>query len=319
MRRYIQYIIIGILILALLTAPLFIPGYYLGLLILALIWGIFAMSLDVLMGYTGMPSLGHAAFFGVAAYTIGILDTRFLHISALQIGIALCVTLVIAAFFGLLALRSRGVYFLMITLALSMVLWGLASNWQSLTGGHDGLAGISRPVFAGLPVDLSRTSNFYYFVLLVFVVAVLLVYLIVRSPFGVALLGIKESETRMTALGYNVWLLKYLSFVITGLFAGVAGILLAYYNGFAHPSLLGLDSSSKVLVMTILGGPGTLFGPLGGAAVIVLLENVISAYTERWQMILGAIYIAVIVCAPQGLYGPLGKSIRRLIRWNRLS
>ncbi len=314
MRKYLLYLTGLVLVLILLLAPAVLPSYYLGLVILALIWGIFAMSLDILTGYTGLPSFGHAAFFGVAAYAAGILQIRMFHNFWPLMMAGLCAATVISALFGLFAIRSRGVYFLMITLALSMVLWGLASNWQGLTGGHDGLSGVARPVLKPIPWDLTDTGNYYYFVLIFFAIAVGLMYLIVRSPFGVALLGIKESETRMSVLGYNVWLYKYVSFVLTGMFAGLAGILFAYYNGFVHPSVLGIGTSAKVLIMAILGGPGTLFGPLGGAAIIVFLENLLSAYSERWQMVLGAVYIVVVICAPRGIYGPIGRLIRRAVR-----
>ncbi len=314
MRKYLLYFTGALLALFLFFAPVVIPSYYLGLLILALIWGIFAMSLDILTGYTGLPSFGHAAFFGVAAYTAGILQVRGFHNFWPLMLAGLCVASLISALFGLLVMRSRGVYFLMITLALSMVLWGLASNWQALTGGHEGLSGVSRPDLSPIPLDLTQTGNYYYFVLVFFLIAAVLMYFVVQSPFGVALLGIKESETRMSVLGYNVWLYKYVGFLVTAIFAGLAGILFAYYNGFVHPSVLGIGTSAKVLIMAILGGPGTLFGPLGGAAIIVFLENLISAYSERWQMFLGAIYVIVVVCAPRGIYGPIGTLIRRAVR-----
>ena len=314
MKRYLAYLTVVVLLLFLILAPTILPSYYLGLVILALIWGIFAMSLDILTGYTGLPSFGHAAFFGVAAYAAGILQARMFQNFWPLMTAGLCAAAIISALFGLLVIRSRGVYFLMITLALSMVLWGLASNWQGLTGGHDGLSGVSRPDLAPLPWSLAETGNYYYFVLIVFVIAAVLMHFIVRSPFGVALLGIRESETRMSVLGYNVWLYKYVSFIVTGIIAGLAGILFAYYNGFVHPGVLGIGTSAKVLIMTILGGPGTLFGPLGGAAIIVFLENLMSAYSERWQMFLGAVYIIVVIFAPRGIYGPIGKLIRRAMR-----
>jgi len=316
MKKHILWVAVAILLLLLFVAPLFVPRYYIGLLILTFIYGIFAMSLDILTGYTGLPSLGHAAFFGVAAYTVGILNVKVFQNFGLELLAGLSVTGVIAAVFGLLTVRSRGIYFLMITLALSMVLWGLASNWTALTGGHDGLAGVSRPKIGQISWDLGVTSHFYYLVLIFFLIAVALMFFVARSPFGVALLGIRESETRMSVLGYNVWLYKYINFIVTGLFAGLAGILFAYYNGFVHPSALGIGTSAKVLFMFILGGPGTLFGPLGGAGVIVFLENLISAYSERWQMFLGAIYVLIIIFAPRGIYGPMRQLIRRALLWN---
>lgn len=315
MKKNIFNLAVAVLFLLLFAAPLFVPSYYLGLLILTLIYGIFAMSLDILTGYAGLPSLGHATFFGVSAYTVGILNVKIFQNLGLELVIGLSASAIIAGIFGLLTVRTRGIYFLMITLALSMVLWGLASNWATLTGGHEGLPGVSRPKLSLLSWDLGATSNYYYFVLIFFIIAVILMYLIVRSPFGFALLGIRESETRMSALGYNVWFYKYTGFIVTALFAGLAGILLAYYNGFVHPSLLHIGTSAKVLVMFTLGGPGTLFGSLGGAAVIVFLENLISAYTERWQMFLGAIYVLVVICAPHGIYGPIRHLLRRVLTW----
>jgi branched-chain amino acid transport system permease protein len=316
MKNYIVHVAVALLLIFLLAAPSMVPPYYLGLLILTLIYGIFAMSLDILTGYTGLPSLGHAMFFGVSAYTVGILNVKVFHNFGWELMSGLLAAGIIASAFGLLTVRNRGVYFLMITLALSMVLWGLASNWGALTGGHDGLPGISRPKLGPIPWDLEVTSNYYYFVLIFFVIAVLFMFLIVRSPFGVALRGIRESETRMSVLGYHVWLYKYISFVVTGLFAGLAGILFAYYTGFAHPSILHIGTSAKVLFMFILGGPGTLFGPLLGAGMIVFLENLISAYSERWQIFLGAIYVLVVVCAPRGIYGPTRQLLRRLLSWD---
>lgn len=311
MKKYLFCVFVAICLVFLFLAPLFLPPYYLGLVILTLIYGIFAMSLDILTGYTGLPSLGHATFFGVSAYTVGILNVKVFQNFGLELIVGLSVTFIIAVVFGLLSVRSRGIYFLMITLALSMVLWGLASNWGALTGGHDGLPGVSRPKLSLISWDLGLTNNYYYFVLFFFIMAVILMYLIVRSPFGVALRGIKESETRMSVLGYNVWLYKYASFIVTGLFAGLAGILFTYYNGFVHPSVLHIETSAKVLIMFILGGTGTLFGPLAGAAVIVFVENLISAYFERWQVFMGAIYVLIIICAPRGIYGPMRELIRR--------
>jgi len=311
MKKYIFYLLVAVSLALLFLAPLFLPPYYLGLLILTLIYGIFAMSLDILTGYTGLPSLGHATFFGVAAYAVGILNVKVFQNFGLELSVGFLVTIAIAALFGLLTVRSRGIYFLMITLALSMVLWGLASNWGALTGGHDGLPGVSRPKLTLIAWDLGLTNNYYYFVLFFFMMAVILMHLIVRSPFGVALRGIRESETRMSVLGYNVWLYKYVSFIVTGLFAGLAGILFTYYNGFVHPSVLHIETSAKVLIMFILGGPGTLFGPLAGAAVIVFVENLISAYFERWQVFMGAIYVLIIICTPRGIYGPMRQLIRR--------
>ena len=292
---------LGAAALAALVAPA-LSAYPLTLLTQAAIIAILAMSLDVLLGYTGLPSLGHAAYFGVAAYTVGILTTEYQRgfLTCLVAGVALAA--LTAAVFGLLAIRASGTYFLMITLALGMVVWGLAFRWVSMTKGDNGIAGVPRPEL-GLPWSLSVPLPFFYFALTAAVAAWALLGLLVRSPFGMGLQGIRESETRMRALGYNVWLHKYLAFVIAGAFAGVAGVLWAYYNGFVSPVDVQLVTSVETLLMVALGGPGTLAGPALGATLIVFLKNFVSVYTKRWLLILGAVYIGVILFAPQGVLG----------------
>ena len=314
MKKYISCIIVAILLIFLSLAPSFLSTYFLGLLILTLIYGIFGMSLNILTGYTGLPSLGHAMFFGIAAYAVGILDVEMSLQFGLELAAGLFAAALIGASFGLLTVRSKGISFVMITLSLSMVLWGLASNLAGFTGGADGLSGISRPHLSPIPLDLEETSHFYYFTLFFFVLSALLIYFIIRSAFGYALLGIRESESRMNSLGYNTWFYKYVSFIISGVFAGLAGILFVYYNGYVNPGDLGVETSAKVLFMVILGGAGTLFGPLIGAFSIVLLENFVSTYSERWPMILGAIYVVVVLFAPEGIYGPIKRFSRRLVR-----
>jgi branched-chain amino acid transport system permease protein len=283
------------------VAPL-LSSYPLTLLTQVAIMAVLAMSLDVLLGYTGLPSLGHAAYFGVAAYAVGILSTER------QAGFATCfvgaivLAGVTAALFGLVAIRATGTYFLMITLALGMVVWGLAFRWVSMTKGDNGIAGVPRPD-AGLPWNLNAPLPFFYFALAAAVLAWIVLGTLARSPFGLTLKGIRESESRMRALGYNVWLHKYLAFVIAGVFAGFAGVFWAYYNGFVSPVDVQLVTSVETLLMVALGGPGTLAGPALGAAVIVFLKNFVSVYTKRWLLILGAVYIGVILFAPRGVLG----------------
>jgi branched-chain amino acid transport system permease protein len=285
-----------------LIAP-FLPAYPLTLLTQALIVGILAMSLDVLLGYTGLPSLGHAAYFGVGAYAVAIMATEKQAglIPCLAVGVLLAAAT--AAIFGLLAIRATGTYFLMITLALGMVIWGLAFRWVSLTRGDNGIAGVPRPSLG--PIELSGALPFFYFCLVAAVVAWALMGLLVVSPFGLGLRGIRGSESRMLALGYNVWLHKYAAFVISGVFAGFGGTLWAYYNGFVSPNDVQLVTSVEALLMVALGGSGTLIGPAVGAGVIVFLKNFVSVYTKRWLLILGAVYIGVILYAPSGIVGAL--------------
>ena len=286
----------------LIALPAVLSSYQLSLVTKMLIFGIFAMSLDLLLGYAGLPSLGHAAYFGVAAYTVGLLALRVANNFWLDFPAGLLMAAGVSALFGLFALRTRGSYFLMITLALGQVLWGIAFGWRSLTGGDDGLPSVPRPNVP-LPWALTDGIPYYYFVLIFFGLAVGALALIVSSPFGKALVGIRESERRMEVLGYDVWRHKYVAFILAGLFAGLAGNLFVYFNGFVSPSYLNILFSASALLMVILGGSGTLLGPAIGAAVIVGLENFISGYMERWVLVLGVIYVLVTLFAPSGLVG----------------
>ncbi len=284
------------------VSPLALSSYQLGLLTKMLIFALFAMSLNLILGYAGLPSLGHAAYFGVGAYTVGLLAVKVRDNFWLDFGAGLVAAGVTSALFGLLALRARGAYLLMITLALAQVLWGIAFGWRWLTGGDDGLPGVPRPA-AGLPWSFAGGPAFYYFVLVVFLVLTSGLWVVVRSPFGRALVGIRESERRMEVLGYDTWRYKYVAFVLAGVIAGASGNLFVYYNGFVSPAYLSIVFSAMALIMVILGGAGTLLGPALGGAVIVLLENVISAHTERWLTVLGMIYVMVTLFAPAGIMG----------------
>lgn len=288
----------------LLIAPPFLSSFMLTLLTQALILAILAMSLDILLGYLGLASLGHAAYLGLGAYSMGILTTR--HgagfWTALLVGVLLAAA--VAAIFGLVALRATGVYFLMITLALGMVVWGLAQRWVSMTQGDNGIAAVPRPNL-GWGIALVDGTTFYYGTLVAFLGSLAVLWVIVRSPFGRSLVGIRESESRMRTLGYHVWLHKYIAFVIAGALGGFAGVLWASYNGFVSPSDMELAVSVETLLMVALGGRASLVGPALGAGIIVLLENVVSVYTHRWLLILGTVYIVTIVYAPEGIVGAL--------------
>ncbi len=280
--------------------PALLPSYYLGLVTKMMIFALFAMSLDLMVGYAGLASLGHAAFFGLGAYTVGLLIVRA-HVSewiAFPAGVLAATAG--GALFAALALRARGSYLLMITLALAQVVWGIAFGWRTLTGGDDGLPGIPRPVYF---ISLAGETAFFYFVLLFTGISALLLAAIVRSPFGRALRGIRESETRMQALGFNVWRHQFTAFVIAAGFAGLAGCLYVYHNRFVSPDFLHVVVSAEALIMVILGGVGTLLGPAIGAALIIFLEDFISSQTQRWLLILGIIYVATTLYAPRGIIG----------------
>ena len=324
-RRVFLWAVIGaVIVLVILPQLPFVDTYWTGILSRMLIFAIFAMSLDLLIGYTGLPSLGHAAFFGAGAYSSAIFYKDILCPDrgecvaivgnfwfALLLGIA--VSGIIAALFGLLVLRTRGAYFIMITLALAQMLWAITWGWRSKTNGDDGLS-VLFEAGAALPSSFNAEA-FFYVVLGFFVASTALMYLIVRSPFGQALQGIRESESRMLVLGYNVWLYKYLAFILAGIFAGVAGSLFVYLNNFVSPLDIWILPSAEAFLMVVLGGPGTLFGPAIGAGVIVFLENFLSDYTERWLLILGTIYVFVVLFAPQGIFG-IARSewVRKIMR-----
>lgn len=294
--------IIGIILafLVLVVMPPFYTSYWITLFTQMLIYGILAMSLDILIGYTGLSSFGHAGFFGSSAYVVAVLATRYKmgFLTCFVSGIAVATG--ISMIFGLLVAHATGVYFLIITLALGMTLWGLAFRWVNMTGGDNGISGIPRPGL-GLPISLKDPLTFYYVILIFFLICLFLMAIYVRSPFGHSLKGVRESESRMRVLGYHTWIHKYLSYVSAATFGSVAGALWAYFDGFISPYNMDLTASIEIILMVILGGPGTLIGPALGAGIIVFLKNFISAYTQRWLLILGTIYILTILYAPQGL------------------
>jgi len=306
MKRWVGIIIIFILFFGIL--PHVLSRYYVILLTKILIFAIFAMSLDLLVGYLKLPSLGHGAFFGIASYFIGIFSTRVGNSFWLNFPLAIATAVVLAALFGLLVLRTQGAYFFMISLALSQMLWGIVFSWRFLTRGDDGIPGIVRPDLGFFPWSLQDPVCFLYFVLFFFIVAFVLMSLLVRSPFGHTILGIRESELRMRTLGYNTWLHKYIWFILSGLFAGLAGVLSVYLNGFVSPASLNVAVSAEALLMVLLGGAGTLIGPIIGAGSLILLENIVSAYTERWLLILGIIFVLVRMTTPYGILGLFGRS-----------
>jgi branched-chain amino acid transport system permease protein len=297
MRRVVLVLVAGVL----LVGPPFLSAYWIGLLTQIVILAILAMSLDLLLGYTGLPSLGHAGFFGAAAYGVGILSTTYHAGFWTSVAGGLVTGIVLAALFGLVVSHVRDVYFLMITLALGMVLWGLSYRWIPMTGGDNGIAGIPR-LESQLGLPATGPIPFYYVALLALVVCGASMIVLVRSPFGLSLRGVRENERRMKSLGFNTWWHCYLSYVLAGAFASVSGVLWAYYNGFVSPTYLDLTASSELFLMVTLGGPATLVGPALGAGAIVLLKNVMSAYTARWLLVLGIVYIVTIMWAPQGLW-----------------
>jgi branched-chain amino acid transport system permease protein len=288
------------LLFLILLLPSMVSNYYVGLANQIFIMAIFATSLNLLVGYTGLPSLGHAAYFGVAGYTAGFLYLAGIKNLWLVMISGMVLGGITAALLGLLAIRAKGAYFLIITLALAQILWGIAFKWRSITGGDDGLPGIGRPEI-GMGIDLKADLHFYYLTFIIFLAFLFAFSILIKSPFGYTLRGIRESESRMSTLGCNVWLYKYLAFIFAGCLAGISGVLWVYYNRFVNPSILGIDLSVKGLLMLILGGSGSFFGPAIGAGIIVLLENIVSGLTERWSLLLGIVYVVAIMLFSEGI------------------
>jgi branched-chain amino acid transport system permease protein len=290
---------IAVALAVLLTLPLWVGNsYYINIASQILLWAVLALALNVLVGYAGLVSLGHAGLFAMAGYTAALmLDAGHNHLTANLAAIA--VTLAVTAVFATLALRSTGIGFLMITLAIGQILWGVAYRWASLTNGDNGINVATRPAPFG--VSLAAASPFYYATLVTLLLAVLAMAIFARSPFGASLRGTRDQARRMTALGYNVWLIRFLAILFSGFWAGVAGILFLYYNKFVSPQVVALTTSAEALLMVISGGSGTLLGPIVGAAIVVIMKNVASAYIERWNLVLGVIFILIISFMPEGL------------------
>jgi branched-chain amino acid transport system permease protein len=289
--------------LFLIMVPLFFSTYGQGLMTRFLIFALFAMSYNIVFGYAGMLSLGHAAFFGAGGYTVAILKLHYgIELFWITAPLGLLVAAFTAALFGLIALRASGIYFLLVTFALGQMLYSLAWNVKWLNSkGMQGITGITMPNLAIPGVTLDTTS-FYYLVLIFFAISFVILLRLVRSPFGSALVGIREDESRMEAIGYNTWLYKYTAFIISGVFAGIAGILFTYYNFFVSPNHLGIGTSFLPMVMAIIGGLGTFLGPVVGAAVFIFVENFASILTpQRWPLILGGLFVLTIMFAREGI------------------
>jgi branched-chain amino acid transport system permease protein len=286
-------------IVALAAVPYVIgESYYVNVASQILLYAIFALGLNVLVGYAGLVSLGHAGLFGVASYVVAsVLAAGFGHIVA--IAAALSIGLLFTAGFAALSLRATGISFIMITLALGEILWGLAYRWISLTNGDNGISVTSRPMPFG--IALGSANAFYDMTLIIFLAAVGVSAIFVRSPFGATLCGTRDQARRMNALGYHVWMIRFGAFMFSGLLTCVAGILFVYYNKFISPQTLALTASAEALLMVISGGAGTLLGPIVGAGLVVIMKNVVSAYIVRWNFMLGAIFVAIVVFMPEGL------------------
>lgn len=274
-------------------------SFYISVASRILIFALAATSLNLILGFGGMISFGHAAFVGIGAYTVGILMQNGIASAWLAWPAAFVLGGVFACLIGLVSLRTQGVYFIMITLAFAQMLFYLMVSLKQF-GGEDGMSLMSRSS-TGLGIDLGSDTQFYYVVLVLFVLALVVIQRLLNARFGHVLQGIRENETRMSALGFKVFRTKLIAFTLAGAFAGLAGALLANQSNFVSPASMQWSQSGMLMVMVILGGVGHLFGGLVGAAAFLLIEEVLVGYTIYWQFGLGAALLAVVLLAPNGL------------------
>ena len=295
---------VGLLaILAMLVYPFLVADYPRALLAEIYIFAIFAMSLDLLLGFTGLMSLGHAAFFGLGAYAVAILGTLFGVNAWLGLAAGVAIAAAGAALIGFFCVRTSGIPFLMLTLAFSQLVFSVALKWRDVTGGSDGMAIAEKPALFGF--ELSDSLAMYFMTLVFFLLSYWGLRRLLNAPLGHVFVGIRENEPRMLAIGYPTRAYKLLSFTIAGAFAGLAGGLYAIFNSFISPDAIYWTSSGDILIMTMLGGAGTLIGPAIGAGVFLLMKNVVSSYSEHWLAIIGIIFISCVMFFPGGIWGTL--------------
>lgn len=300
---------------SLLLPPFLAGDFYINLASQILIAAIFALSLNLLVGFGGMTSLGHASYLGVAAYISALLTSKYGFGHGPSAIASISGTVAMAALFGVIALRASGLGFLMITLALSQVLWGLAYRMSNVTNGDNGITGLTRPMPFGISLD--SATSFYWFAFLVAAVAFLTMAIFVSSSFGSSLKGVRDQPRRMAALGFNPWIIRWITFIYAGFWGGVSGLLFVYYHKYIHPTSLSITSSAESLLGVIAGGSGTLGGPVVGAAVVLLLKNYASAYLERWNMLLGLVFLFIVLVMPTGIVPGLSRLLAGLRRGSR--
>jgi len=284
--------------------PLFAPAldlvFYVSFVRRVMIFALAASSLNLILGYGGMIALGHAAFFGAGAFVVAILSAEGVSNALIAWPVAVLVTALLALLVGLISLRTRGVYFIMITLAFAQMIYYLFVSLRKY-GGDDGINLAAHSKFPGL--DLADDTGFYYLVLCLVFASLCVMNRIVQARFGQALQGIRENASRMEALGYPVMRIKLVAFVIAGAFAGLAGAMLAEHNLFVSPSLMHWTESANLIIMVIVGGMGLRLGGAVGAAVMLSLEEFLRLYTDYWHLPLGLLLLAIVLLAPRGLAG----------------
>jgi branched-chain amino acid transport system permease protein len=265
-----------------------------------LIFAIFALGYDIVFGYTGLLSFGHAIFFGIGAYATGIVLVRLVPSLFLALVIGMALNLLVSYVVAFLSIRKKGIYFVMITLAFCQMFYFIGFKWTDLTGGDSGFHGVPRTSLG--PIDLNSEITLYFFILAIFLASVLVAFRIVNSPFGRVLKALKENEDRARSIGYNTAAFKTVAFMISAFFASLAGGLYAVHSNFVPMDTLSISTSADVVIMALLGGIGTLYGPIMGAMLIVFLKNVLSDWIGNWHLILGAIFIVSVLSVRQGIF-----------------
>ena len=275
-----------------------------------LIFAIIAIGYDIVFGYTGLLSLGHAAFFGLGAYGTGL---SLIHLSVpvpVAILIGILVSLLIALPMGYLAIRRRGIYFAMTTMAFAQMLYFIAFKWRSLTGGDDGLHGVPRPHIG--PINLGSELSLYYFILFFFIVSVVLGIRIIQSPFGKTLECLRENEDRARSIGFSPARFKLMSFAISAFFTSLAGGLYAILQNFVPLFSLSLDTSGDIVLMILIGGKGTLYGPIMAAMALIFLKNLLSSSTNIWPLFLGLLFVVSVMTFREGVFKELKEKV---LKW----
>ncbi|HEY9522872.1 MAG TPA: branched-chain amino acid ABC transporter permease [Thermopolyspora sp.] len=302
--RALPRLLVPALLAAGIAVPYVLRSYAVSLISLAFIAALLAASVNMLAGQMHLVSVGHAGIAASASYAVAWAHNHG-HGYGAQLALAALLTLAVSVVYALTSMRTSGIFFLMVTLALGMVVFGLAYRMSQVTGGENGLSGMRRPPM------FAETWKFYYLTLAALVLAVAALWVVTRSPFGLVLRGIRDSETRMTSLGYSVPAYKFAAILMSGAVAGLAGVMAVWHAEFVSPSSAGFLRSALTVIMVILGGVGTILGPILGAGIVIWTENVLSTYVERWPTVLGLIFIVVVLFAPKGIVGALQDLVAR--------
>jgi branched-chain amino acid transport system permease protein len=290
------------------STPLWIAtvGLYQYLALEIMIWMMFALGYNLLLGYTGLPSFGHGAYFGVGAYAFGLLQLKLWANLWFCLGGAIVITALIGGIVALFLSHRRGIYYALLTIAFGQVFWFVSIKWHRFTGGEDGLLNIKRlPAdFGFVSFNLADNRALFYFCLMAFMLVLIALWRLIHSPFGRIIQAIKQNETRAAFVGYNVWLYKWLAFVLSCAIAGLAGALFAMAQQGAYPNVMSLHSSGLVVMMVLVGGGLVSFwGPVLGALFFILARDLLGAYTETWLLWYGLLFMAMVVFKPEGLAG----------------